>query len=128
MFGTCVAQQVAEALAVLFGLRAWLSAWEGKAPRLEVRSDSVTALSMMARMQTSSPSVGVVAREVALTLSRACLRPCVIAHTPGVANKLADALSRRFQPGVAWQRPAALAQVLECFLAPRCAAYYRTCG
>ena len=123
-----MAQQVAEALAVLFGLCAWLSAWEDKAPRLEVRSDSVTALSMMARMQTSSPSVGVVAREVALTLSRACVRPCVIAHTPGVANELADALSRRFQPGVTWQRPAALAQVPECFLAPRCAAYYRTCG
>ena len=127
-FGTSVAQQVAEALAIVFGLRAWLSAWEGKSPRLEVRSDSVTALSMMARMHTSSPSVGVVAREVAFTLSRACVRPSVIAHTPGVANKLADALSRRYQPGVSWQRPAAIAQVPECFLAPRCAEYYRTCG
>ena len=80
-------------------------------------------------MQTSSPQVGVVAREVALTLSCACVRPCVIAHTPGVANKLADALSRRFQPGVAWQRPEAVAHVPECMLAPRCASYYRTvCG
>ena len=47
-FGTCEAQQVAEVLAILFGLRVWLSAWDGKAARLEVRSDSVTALSMMA--------------------------------------------------------------------------------
>ncbi len=128
-FGTSAAQQVAEALAILFGLRAWLSAWEGKAPRLEVRSDSVTALSMVARMQSSSPQVGVVARELALTLSCSCVRPCVIEHTPGVANKLADALSRRYQPGVAWQRPAAVAHVPECLLAPRCAKYYLTvCG
>ena len=95
-FGSSTCQQVAEALAILFGLRAWLSAWQDKAPRFEVRSDSVTALSMVARMQTSSPHVGVVAREVALTLSCACVRPCVIAHTPGVANKLADTLSRRY--------------------------------
>ena len=127
-FGSSTCQQVAEALAILFGLRAWLSAWEGKAPRLEVRSDSVTALSMLARMQTSSPQVGVVAREVALTLSCACVRPSVIAHTPGVANKLADILSRRFQPGVAWQRPAAVALIPECILPPRSEAYYRTCG
>ncbi len=105
----------------MFGLRAWLSAWEDKAPRLEVRSDSVTALSMVARMQS---------REVALTLScSSCVRPCVIEHTPGVANKLADALSRRYQLGVACQRPAAVAHVPECLLAPRCAKYYRTvCG
>ncbi len=94
-FGTSSAQQVAEALAILFGLRAWLFAWVGKAPRLEVRSDSVTAWSTVARMQLSSPQVGIVAREIALTLSCACIRPCVIAHTPGVANKLADALSRK---------------------------------
>jgi hypothetical protein len=128
VFGTSTCQQVAEALAILFGLRAWLSAWQDKALRLEVRSDSVTALSMLARMQTSSPHVGVVAREVALTLSSACVRPCVIAHTPGVANKLADALSRRYQPGAAWQRPAAVALIAECILAPRDASYYRTCG
>ena len=125
-FSTSSAQQVAEALAILFGLRAWLSAWVDKSPRLEVRSDSVTALSMVARMQTSSPQVGVVAREVALTLSAACVRPCVIAHTPCVANKLADALSRRFQPGAVWQRPDAVAHIPECMLAPRDASYYRT--
>ncbi len=125
VFGSSRCHQVAEALAILFGLRAWLSAWQDKAPHLEVRSDSVTALSMVARMQTSSPHVRVVAREVALTLSCACVRPCVIAHTPGVASKLADTLSRRYQPGVAWQRPAAVALIAECILPPRSAAYYR---
>ncbi len=96
------------------------------APRLEVRSDSVTALAMVTRMQSTSPQVTVVARELALTLAASGVRPCVVEHTPGVANKLADALSRRFQPGTTWQRPAALAQTPECILAPRDALYYRS--
>jgi hypothetical protein len=125
-FGTSSAQQVAEALAILFGLRAWLSAWERCAPILEVRSDSVTALSMVARMKSSSPHVGVVARELALTLAASVVRPRVIEHTPGVANKLADTLSRRYQPGVPWRLPAVIAHIPECILTPRGADYYRS--
>ena len=125
-FGTSSSQQVAEALAILFGLRSWLSAWESSAPVLEVRSDSVTALSMVARMRSSSPHVGVVAREIALTLAASVVRPRVIEHTPGVANKVADALSRRHQPGVHWQLPAVLSHIPECILLPRNADYYRS--
>jgi hypothetical protein len=128
-FGGCTSQQVAEALAILFGLRAWLTSWLGVAPRLHVRSDSVAALTMVARMKTSSPSIAVVAREMALTLSASCVRPCIVEHTPGVANKLADVLSRRFQPGAIWRLPSALAHTTECVLPPRGAGYYRsTCG
>ena len=128
VFGASSAQQVAESLSILFGLRAWLSTWAGKAPRLEVRSDSVTALSMVARMQSSSPQVSVVARELALTLANSCVRPCVVEHTPGVANKLADALSRKYQPGCSWQIPRTLAHVEERRLEPRTPGYYRTVG
>ena len=125
-FGTSSSQQVAEALAILFGLRSWLSARESSAPVLEVRSDSVTALSMVARMRSSSPHVGVVAREIALTLAASVVRPRIIEHTPGIANKLADALSRRHQPGVKWQLPAVISHIPECILVPRCADYYRS--
>ena len=78
-----------EAIAILFGLRAWLSTWTGVAPRLHVRSDSVAALTMVARMKSSSPSISNVARELALTLAASSVRPCIVEHTPGVANKLA---------------------------------------
>ena len=62
--------------------------------------DSVAALIMVARMHTESPLVAVVARERALTFSESCVRPQVVKHTPGDANKLADLLSQRFQLGV----------------------------
>jgi hypothetical protein len=80
---------------------------------------------MVARMKTSSPSIAVVARELALTLSASCIRPCIVEHTPGVANKLADLLSRRFQPGTTWRTPGALVRIAECVLPPRDAGYYR---
>jgi len=124
-FGTSSAQQVAEALAVLFGMRAWLPHWVELAPQLQVRSDSVAALSMVARMQTSSPQLAFIARELALTLSMSCIRPKVVEHTPGVCNQLADALSRRFQPGVSWRVPAALRDIMEVSVS-RPPSYYRT--
>ncbi len=124
-FGTSSAQQVAEAFAILFGMRAWIAEWAGSAPRLQVRSDSVTALSMMARMQTSSPHVAVVARELALTLCHSCIRPRVIEHTPGVAIKLADILSRKYEPGIVFVVPQVLEAVPEQVLEARTAAYYR---
>ena len=123
--GTSAAQQVAEALAILFGMRAWSHHWVGKAPKIEVRSDSVAALSMVARMQSASPELGFVARELALTLSQGCVRPAVVEHTPGIANRLADSLSRRFQPGATWRLPPALRDVAERTI-PRQGGYYCT--
>ena len=65
-------------------------------------------------------------RELALTLAASVVRPRVIEHTPGVANKLADILSRRYQPGVPWRLPAVIAHIPECMLTPRGADYYRS--
>jgi hypothetical protein len=127
-FGTSSSQQVAEALSILFGMWGWIDKWIGHAPRLEVRLDSVTALSMVARMQTSSPHVALVARELALTLANACIRPRVIEHTPGVANKLADMLSRNPEPGGQFTVPHVLQRVPECVLPLRTVRYYRAVG
>ena len=128
VFGTSSSQQVAEALAILFGLRMWIARWSGHAPRLKVRSDSVTALSLVARMRSNSPQMSVVARELALTRASSCIRPSLVEHTPGVANKLADALSRRFQPGTDFLVPEALVDVPECNVLFRTPEYYRTIG
>ena len=67
-------QQVADALAALVGVRAWLSIWLEGLPIFEVKSDSVAALTMVARMHTRSPQVAVVAKELALTFSESCVR------------------------------------------------------
>ena len=123
--GTSAFQQVGEALAILFGMRAWVDRWAGATPRLHVRSDSVTALSLLARMQTSSPHTAVVARELALTLCQSCIRPRILEHTPGVANKVADVLSRRYEPGVPFVLPKVLQNIPECVLPSRDTGYYR---
>ena len=125
-FGDSASQQVAEALAVLLGVRAWLSIWLNGLPILEVKSDSVAAMTMVASMHTRSPQVAVVARELALTLSESCVRPQVVKHTPGVANRLADILSRRFQPGVHFVVPQAFAGVPEVSIRPRTMDFYRS--
>ena len=125
-FGDSASQQVAEALAVLIGVRAWLSIWPKGLPILEVKSDSVAALTMVARACTRSPQVAVVARELALTFSESCVRPQVVKHTPGVANKLADILSWRFQPGVQFVVPQAPVRVPEVPIWPRTMDFYRS--
>ena len=46
-FGVSASQQAAEALAVLLGVRAWLPIWVNALPILEVKSDSVAAMTMV---------------------------------------------------------------------------------
>ena len=89
---------------------------------MEAKSDSV----MVASVQTRSPQVAVVARELALTFSESCARPQVVKHTPGVANTLADILSRRFQPGVHVVVPQALVRVPEVPIRLRTMDFYRS--
>ena len=60
-FGNSDSQQVADALV---GVRAWLSVWLLGLPILEVKSDSVAALTMVSRMHTRSPQVTVGARSL----------------------------------------------------------------
>ena len=70
--------------------------------------------------------VAVVARELALTFSESCVRAQVVKRTPGVANKLADLLSRRFQRGVHFVVPQALVGVLEVLIRQRTMDSYRS--
>jgi hypothetical protein len=113
VIGEAAAQQAAEALAVLVALRLWGTHWRAHNVRLEVRSDSMTALMLCFNMKAKGVGCNVIARELALTLGASVHRPRIFSHTPGIANILADALSRRYQPGVQWHVPEALADVAE---------------
>ena len=128
VFGVSDAQQIAEALAILFGLRAWAPRLAGRSARLCVRSDSVSALTLVAKMRSKTPQSSTIARELALSMAIHGIRPRIVAHTPGVANVLADALSRRFQPGACWKLPAALGEVPETIVDPMRNDYYLTVG
>jgi hypothetical protein len=73
----------------------------------------MTALLLCFNMRAKGIGTNVVARELALTLGSSVHRPRVFSHTPGIANVLADDLSRRHQPGVAWSVPEAVSHVSE---------------
>ena len=61
---------------------------------LAVRSDSVSALIMLAKMQASGYGVGTISRELALDIGEALYEPNVCSHIPGTTYVIADALSR----------------------------------
>ena len=97
--GDSKGQQVWEALAILVALRFWRSSWLGTRPVLEVKSDNVAALTLLATLK-SSPTSNVVAREIALDIALGSFQPDIISHSPGVSAIVVDSLSRRYQPGV----------------------------
>ena len=62
--------------------------------------------------------------ELALELSSGAFRPSRRTHLPGVCNRIADILSRKFDPNKVWELPQALQQVPECSLPVRDKSYY----
>ena len=87
-------QQCWEALVVLAALRLWSSMWRERRITLEVKGDSVTALTMLINMKADGWGTSVIAREVALDIAEALYEPMVGAHVPGISNIIADTLSR----------------------------------
>ena len=124
--GNPAGQQAWEALAIVVSLRLWLPYWRRTRVTLEVRADNITALTMLAALKGSGHSLGILAREVALDIGCCIFRPDVCAHSPGVAHKVADSLSRKHAPGFSYTLPACLenAAEIEAPLRPR--KYYRS--
>ena len=63
---------------------------------LQVRSDNMTALHLVAKLKATSKA-NLIARELELDISNACFFPDVVAHSPGAVMLAADALSRKFK-------------------------------
>jgi len=125
--GESTTQQAVEALCVLVALRVWATYWQNTRSALAVRSDSVTALTMLLFCRASG-SVARVAREVALDLAEGVYRPKVGTHVPGALNITADALSRLYVPAGGYRIPTHLANVARVQSPPRGVDYYRcTC-
>ena len=102
---TCDDQQVVEALAALVALREWCAHWKDARVTLEVRSDNMATLSMITKMQPHGPRMGVIAREMALDISKSAYSPDVAEHLPGVANTACDCLSRLADPSNKYSVP-----------------------
>ena len=70
--GSCTAQAVVEALAILVALRTWHSVWRLQRAVLVIRSDSAAALGALGKLASPAPGVNAVAREIAIDV--ACSR------------------------------------------------------
>ena len=124
--GDPAGQQAWEALAIVVSLRLWLPYWRRSRVTLEVRADNITALTMLAAFKGSGHSMGILAREVALDIGCGIFRPDICAHSPGVAHKVADSLSRKHAPGFSYTLPACLENATEVEAPLRPRSYYRS--
>ena len=95
-------------------------------PRMSitVRSDNLGALFMGAQMRSTASAV--ISREVALLYGEGSFEPRVFQHLPGVANVLADTLSRMNEPGFSAELPDELVGVSPVIVPVRTKSYYHT--
>jgi hypothetical protein len=124
--GSCEAQQALEALAALVALRAWAEYWRSTRVLLRIRSDSVSALILVLKLKTTGKAAVVIARELALDIALGNYQPLAMEHVPGIANSVADMLSRKHDPTKDYVLPTVLANVPETKLPARGRGYYRT--
>ena len=106
-------QALWEALCILVALRAWKGWWRELRALVEVRTDSTAAMAALFKLSSPSDSLRRVACELALEEAESPFGILTVAHTPGIANKLPDELSRRFQPGKTWSTPSRLKHISE---------------
>ena len=123
--GESSGQQTWECLAVLVALRTWRHHWQNRRAYVQVKSDSVAALTLMLDLKSGGRGPTIVAREVALELAESSFQPVICQHVPGIANVWPDLLSRRHQPGKAFLLPRVLADTPETRAPERPAGYYR---
>ena len=72
---------------------------------------------------TASP---IMSKEVALLYGEGSFEPRVFQHLPGIANVLADVLSRMAEPGYIADLPDGLVNITPVVIPARSKSYYRT--
>jgi hypothetical protein len=97
--GGCEGQQLWECLSGLIAMRLWAPYWRQRRVHLYLRGDNISSLVVFSTLKTHSGQLAIIAREFALDLGTASFKPEVVQHLPGVANVVADSLSRKFEPG-----------------------------
>ena len=95
--GSCDGQQVLECLAILVPIKLWVPKAQERIA-IKVRSDNIGALTLVVKMRPHNSRMAIIARELALVLLHHSFLPSVV-HTPGIAHKIADSLSRLDDPG-----------------------------
>ena len=109
---------------MLVALRLWRHLWYLQRLEIEVRSDNLATLYLLSHLKSSSRSLNLIGRELALEFGDCTWKPMFQSHTPGVANVVPDLLSRRFQPGKRFHLPPCLQGVQEFVPPARDEFYY----
>ena len=86
-----------EGLAILVACRLWKSSTH-VGTRVSVRSDSLSALTAVAKQKARAHGLGLIMAELALTRAFDSVDFSELTHVPGAGNGTADALSRTAAP------------------------------
>ena len=133
--GASSSQGIVEALALVVALDKWGGKLHNFNVELQVQSDSVTALSVARKLSSAGPALNCLGATLAILLEKYGVEQVKLQHIPGVANVVADYLSR---PST-WsssQRPPSLEGKEFSIARPRTGDFYpvpvpggnRTCG
>lgn len=93
-WGASSSQGVVEALAIIMALQHWGNKLAGMNVVITIQSDSVTALSTTLKKSGASPAQNFCGAVLGVLLERYRVEDAKLQHIPGVANKVADYLSR----------------------------------
>jgi hypothetical protein len=113
-----------EALAILVAVRLWLQSTHDGI-RIEIRSDSLSALSAAGKATSGSKAVRIILCELALEEAELVGGSCYLTHIPGSSNKWPDALSRLHAPSAA-EIPSELAAVARTPVGARTNLFWRS--
>lgn len=93
-WGSSASQGVVEALAIIVALKHWGPKLAGMNVQVTIKSDSVTALSSIQKRSGASAAQNFCGAVLGVLLERFRVEDAKLQHIPGVANKVADYLSR----------------------------------
>ena len=92
--GSSASQGIVEALALVMALDRWGSKLSGTNVELKVQSDSITALCVLKKVSAAGPTLNFIGAVLAILLEKYGVEAVALQHIPGVANEVADYLSR----------------------------------
>ena len=93
-WGTSASQGIVETLAVLLALKVWKDQLSSCHLELQVQSDSMVALSTSQKLSNPTAALNFIGAEIAIQCEAAGVEGLRVTHIPGVANEVADYLSR----------------------------------
>ena len=123
--GSASGQQIWEALAILVGIRIWGRHFSNGKARLQVRGDSMVALSLATRLASPSATLNAIGAEIALDLELLNIDEVFTTHTPGRLLNIADDLSRVSAPSSSGELPVAVSKAKARTPMPRSDDFYK---